>query len=179
MENKEVYVCLPGFNKARDKACEKADKECSGDITRDGKTLIVMSPNTAYIEGFLSCYQWLEAQTLPLQECYVEVYKDEWFAMNQEARHQLLAGRDLKTGEPVWLKKVTLPLKEQEGIIKSASENNSASVVSLTCTSGNSIEQVISDKYDVFFGKGFWEDQYKKHIVIFAKQCFHLLIKKP
>lgn len=26
-------------------------------------------------------------------------------------------------------------------------------------------------KYDEFFGKGYWEEQYKKHIVEFAFQC--------
>ena len=29
----------------------------------------------------------------------------------------------------------------------------------------------IENKYDIFFGKGYWEKEYKKHIVEFAKQC--------
>ena len=29
----------------------------------------------------------------------------------------------------------------------------------------------IEDKYDEFFGTGYWEVQYKKHIVEFAFQC--------
>jgi hypothetical protein len=55
----------------------------------------------------------------------------------------LLLRRTLQGLVILWLKKVTLPLKEQEGIIKPASANNSDSVVSLPCTSGNSIEQIL------------------------------------
>lgn len=34
----------------------------------------------------------------------------------------------------------------------------------------------IEQKYDIFFGTGYWEEQYKKHIVMFAKQCVEITI---
>lgn len=36
---------------------------------------------------------------------------------------------------------------------------------------GEDLQMRIEAKYDTFFGTGYWEAQYKKHIVIFAKQC--------
>jgi hypothetical protein len=32
--------------------------------------------------------------------------------------------------------------------------------------------------YDDFFGTGYWEEQYKPHIVEFARQCIEQLIDK-
>ena len=34
----------------------------------------------------------------------------------------------------------------------------------------------IKSKYDEFFGTGFWEKEYKEHIVIFAEQCVNASI---
>jgi hypothetical protein len=120
MENKEVYVWV----KASEPPKEDGIYVCRLEKKEHGvRTEIAsfMEYRTVYgafhdnNDGF-KVIEWLEAQTLPLQECYVPVSKDEWFALNQEQRHQLWAGRDLNTGEPVWLKKLSLPLKEQEDV---------------------------------------------------------------
>ena len=66
--------------------------------------------------------------------------------------------------------------EEKEGNLEPSSTNPDLTLVaSHSSTLCNSIQQIISDKYDTFFGKGYWEEQYKKHIVIFAKQCFEML----
>src|SRR6478609_6826637 len=44
-----------------------------------------------------------EPQSQQKQSGYRVVSKDEWFAMRTDERHQLVAGRDLKTGEAIWL----------------------------------------------------------------------------
>jgi len=50
----------------------------------------------AYIELFINS----------LKVYYEVVPKDEWFEMGTDEREQLVAGRDLKTGEPIWLRKL-------------------------------------------------------------------------
>lgn len=47
------------FEEAREKACEMADKEMKPDLTGDGNTVIEYDAPSAYIEGFLACYEWL------------------------------------------------------------------------------------------------------------------------
>jgi NTP pyrophosphatase (non-canonical NTP hydrolase) len=107
----------------------------------------------------------LEAQTLPLQECYVPCeavdgkFPDEigrYMCLFEDLAGQVLEGSAWWNGDYFipdnhddyveievthWLKKLSLPIKEQEEIIEPASENNSDSVVSHSCADGNSIEQ--------------------------------------
>lgn len=40
-------------------------------------------------------------------------------------------------------------------------------------------EEMISKRYDEFFGNGYWEEQYKKHIVLFARGCVEAAVPSP
>ena len=39
------------------------------------------------------------------------------------------------------------------------------------------VEKRLEKKYDDFFGNGYWEKQYKKHIIEFTKQCVEFELK--
>lgn len=52
---------MKNFDEARKKAIELADSEAKPFITGDGQTLIMMDSATAFIEGFLACWDEIEA----------------------------------------------------------------------------------------------------------------------
>lgn len=100
--------------------------------------------------------EWLSRRLIVPDE-----YKGYW-----KDGQQVTEGVDFKLDyPPLCLPEVAIPLLKPSSTVKKEDEENP--------------EYVISKKYDEFFGKGYWERDYKKHIVLFAKQCYELLSSKP
>jgi hypothetical protein len=63
------------------------------------------------------------------------------------------------------------PSNEQEKAEKEALDKWEAPAPQAIPETKEALKPAIENKFDTFFGTGYWEEQYKPHIVMFAKQC--------